>query len=97
MEAAIRAREVAGEVERRLATLATEQPRLGELPVRPLEGLDDLVRLELALQRFAKIHRSGQSRALVRRVRAVLGEARTRLREPSGGACMGASGRTTSI
>ncbi|MCZ7563682.1 MAG: hypothetical protein M5U08_07605 [Burkholderiales bacterium] len=85
-----REQEVAGEVERQLRMLVAEQPRLGELPVRPLQGLDDLVRLELALQRFARIHRSGQSRALVRRVKAILWDARARMREALGDIRVGA-------
>ena len=37
------------------------------------------MRLELALRQFAEIHRSGQSKALVRRVKSILSMARERL------------------
>ena len=72
--------EVALEVERRLASLLIGWSALSELPIAPLRGVGDLVRLELALQRFAAIHRSRRSKVLVSRVRRILGVARTRLR-----------------
>jgi len=46
------------DIERELVALLTRLPKLGELPIAPLRGVDDLVRLELARQRFAQIHRS---------------------------------------
>jgi hypothetical protein len=72
--------EVALDVERQLAALLASLPKLGELPIAPLRGVDDLVRLELALPRFAEIHRSKRSKVLVRAVRSILDSARTDLR-----------------
>ena len=72
--------EVALRVERQLASLLVDSPGLSELPLAPLRGVSDLVRLELALRRFAEIHRSRPSKVLVRRVRRILTVARTRLR-----------------
>ena len=68
------------EVERRLASLLIGSPGLSELPIAPLRGVSDLVRLELALRRFAEIHRSRRSKVLVGKVRRILGVARARLR-----------------
>jgi hypothetical protein len=73
--------EVALGVERQLEALVADLPSLSELPIWPLCGVDDLVRLELALLRFAKIHRSKRSKAQIRAVRAILEAARARLRE----------------
>ena len=70
----------ARDVERQLARMAARSPKLAELPISPLFGVDDLVRLELALDRFAQVHISGRSKKLVETVRAVLSVARTRLR-----------------
>ena len=56
--------EVALEVERRLASLLVGSPALSELPIAPLRGVSDLVRLELALRRFAEIHRFKRSQVL---------------------------------
>ena len=56
-------------------------PKLNELPIAPLRRVHDLVRLELALQRFAEIHRSKRSKVLIRAVRNLLEGARFRLRE----------------
>jgi hypothetical protein len=72
--------EVALEVERRLASLLVGSPVLSGLPIAPLRGVSDLVRLELALSRFAEIHRSRHSKVVVARVRRILGIARARLR-----------------
>jgi hypothetical protein len=74
--------EVARDIERELVALLTRLPKLGELPIAPLRGVDDLVRLELALQRFAQVHRSKRSKLLISAVRIVLEGARARLREP---------------
>jgi hypothetical protein len=74
-------REVAGEVERQLAVLLAGSPALSELPIAPLRGLADLVRLELAVRRFAEIHRSKRSKRLIRSLTTILGTARVRLRE----------------
>ena len=77
--------EVALDVERQLAELRYSLPKLGELPIWPLRDIDDLVRLELMLRRFAKIHRSRRSKALVREVRTILEAARARLRGAGSG------------
>lgn len=73
--------EVALDVERQLEALLVCLPSLSELPIWPLHGVDDLVRLELALRRFAEIHRSKRSKARIRAVRMILDAARARLRE----------------
>ena len=73
--------EVALEVEHQLEALVDSLPSLSELPIWPLRGVDDLVRLELALRRFAEIHRSKRSKARIRAVRTILEAARTRIRE----------------
>jgi hypothetical protein len=70
---------VARDVERELARLVTRAPRVAELPIAPLFDVSDLIRLELALERFAQAHRSGRSKRLVESVRNILGVARTRL------------------
>jgi len=77
--------QVASDVERQLAALRVNSPVLLELelPIAPLREVADLVRLELALRRFAEIHRSRRSRVLIRAIRAILGMARDRLREAS--------------
>jgi hypothetical protein len=72
--------EIALDIEKQLAALLAGSPSLAELPIAPLRDVDDLVRLELALPRFAAIHRSKRSAVLVRGVRALLGDARMRLR-----------------
>jgi hypothetical protein len=72
---------VALDVERQLKVLRESSPTLGELPITPLRGVDDLVRLEFALKRFSEIHRSKRSKELIRAVRKTLEAARTRLRE----------------
>jgi hypothetical protein len=73
--------ETAADVERQLAELIVSVPSLSELPIAPLRGIGDLVRLEIALQRFAEIHRSKRSKARIRAVRTILEAARARLRE----------------
>lgn len=72
---------IALDVERQLKALRASSPTLGELPIAPLRGVDDLVRLEIALRRFSKIHRSKRSKALIRAVRSTLDAARARLRK----------------
>jgi hypothetical protein len=72
-------RDVAGDVERQLSELRTTSPSLSELPITPLRGLPDLVRLELALRQFAEIHRSGRNKALIRTIKSILSVARERL------------------
>jgi hypothetical protein len=71
---------VARDVERQLARMAVGSPKLAELPITPMFGVDDLVRLELALDHFAQVHVSRRSKRLVETVRAILSVARTRLR-----------------
>lgn len=73
--------QVASDVERQLAALRVNPPALRELPIAPLRDVADLVRLELALRRFAEIHRSKRSRALIGAIKAILHIARGRLRE----------------
>ena len=73
--------EITLDLERRLAALSVSVPVLCELPIAPLRGVNDLVRLELALRRFAEIHRSTKSRLLLGTVRIMLEGARARLRE----------------
>jgi hypothetical protein len=72
---------VVSDVERQLVELRADSPVLSELPIAPLRGIADLVRLELALRRFAQIHRSKRSKALVRAIKATLLTARERLRD----------------
>lgn len=62
-------------------TLSLSAPTLCELPIAPLRGADDLVRLELALRRFAEIHRSTSSKLLLGSVRIMLERACFRIRE----------------
>jgi hypothetical protein len=71
--------QVATNVERQLGTLLLSAPTLSELPIAPLRDISDLIRLEIALKRFAEMHRSKQSKMLVGRVRRILGAARNRL------------------
>ena len=73
--------EIVRDLERQLAALSLSAPSLCELPFAPLHGVDDLVRLELALPRFAEIHRSKRSKLLIGAVRILLQGARARLRE----------------
>jgi hypothetical protein len=64
--------EIALDVERQLEAPLVSLPSLSELPISPLPGVDDLVRLELALRRFAEIHRCKRSKARIRAVRIIL-------------------------
>ena len=73
--------EVVRDLERQFAALSLRTPSLCELPFAPLRSVDDLVRLELALRRFAEIHRSKRSKLLIGAVRILLQGARARLRE----------------
>lgn len=71
--------QIATDVERQLGTLLLTAPTLSELPIAPLRDIGDLVRLEIALKRFAEIHRSKRSKMLVGSVRRILRAARNRL------------------
>ena len=71
---------VARDFERQLARLLVRSPKLAELPITPLFDVGDLVRLELALDRFAQAHTSARSKRLIETVRGILSVARTRLR-----------------
>lgn len=73
--------EVARDVELQLRALVARLPKLSKLPIAPLRGVDDLVRLELALRRFAEVHRSKRSKLLISAVRLLLDDARSRLRK----------------
>ena len=70
--------EVVRDLERQFAALSLSAPSLCELPFAPLRSVDDLVRLELALRRFAEIHRSKRSKLLIGAVRILLQGARAR-------------------
>ena len=70
---------VAKDVERQLARLLVRSPKLAELPITALFDVDDLVRLELSLDRFAQAHTSARSKRLIETVRGILSVARTRL------------------
>ena len=74
---------VARDVEHQLARLLIRSAKLAELPITPLFDVNDLIRLELALEQFAQVHRSGRSKRLVEAVRTILSVARTRLRVAS--------------
>ena len=74
---------VARDVEHQLARLVIRSAKLAELPITPLFDVNDLIRLELALEQFAQAHRSGRSKRLVEAVRTILSVARTRLRVAS--------------
>jgi hypothetical protein len=76
---------IARDVEKHLARLLIRSPKLAELPIAPLFGVNDLIRLELALERFAQVHNSERSRRLVEAVRTILSVARTRLRMANAG------------
>lgn len=83
-------RKAAAHVERQLERLRVVSPIVSELPIAPLHGLADLVRLELALRRFAEIHRSNQSKALIRAIATILRAARSRLRDDAPAPSFGA-------
>jgi hypothetical protein len=68
------------DAEKQLARLLVRSPKLSELPITPLFCANDLIRLELALERFAQVHTSARSRRLIEAVRTILSVARTRLR-----------------
>lgn len=87
--------EVALDVERQLSMLVMSLPKLAELPIAPLRGVDDLVRLELALPRFAEIHRSKRSKVLLRAVRTILESARANLRRTVPAASQGSEAYRT--
>lgn len=84
MDPAIETR-IARDVEKHLARLVVRSPKLSELPITPLVGANDLIRLELALERFAQVHTSERSKRLIEAVRTILSVARTRLRMANAG------------
>ena len=71
---------IARDVEKHLSRLLRIYPKLAKLPVAPLFSVRDLIRLEIALERFGQSHSSARSKRLVEAVRPVLSVARTRLR-----------------
>lgn len=76
---------IARDVEKHLSRLLASSPKLAELPITQLFGASDLIRLELALERFAQMHTSKRSTRLVEAVRTILAVARTRLRMANAG------------
>jgi hypothetical protein len=76
---------IARDVEKHLARLLVRSPKLSELPITPLFGANDLIRLELALKRFAQVHTSERSKRLIEAVGTILSVARTRLRMANAG------------
>jgi hypothetical protein len=72
---------IAREVQAQLDNMTLRWPVLKSLPIAPLQGADDLIRLEMAMHRAARaggeLH--GQSE-IVGAVRVVLGMARARLK-----------------
>ena len=71
---------IARDVEKHLSRLLSIYPKLARLPIAPLFSVRDLIRLEIALERFGQSHSSARSKRLVEAVRPILGVARTRLR-----------------
>lgn len=84
MDPAIEMR-IARDVEKHLARLLVRSPKLSALQITPLFGANDLIRLELALERFAQVHTSERSKRLVESVRTILSVARTRRRMANAG------------
>lgn len=76
---------IARDVEKHLSRLLTSSPKLAQLPIAPLFSVSDLIRLEIALERFAQLHSSARSKRLVEAVRTILSVARARLRMASAG------------
>jgi hypothetical protein len=76
---------IARDVEKCLSRLANSSPRLAKLPIAPLFSVRDLIRLEIALERFAQTHTSTKSKRLVEGVRTVLSVGRARLRIATAG------------
>jgi hypothetical protein len=76
---------IARDVEKCLSRLANSSPRLAKLPIAPLFSVRDLIRLEIALERFAQTHTSTRSKRLVEGVRTVLSVGRARLRIATAG------------
>jgi hypothetical protein len=72
---------IAREVQAQLENMTSRWPVLLSLPITPLRGADDLIRLEMAMQRAARpggdLHRQDE---IVGAVRVVLGMARARLK-----------------
>jgi hypothetical protein len=71
---------IARDVEKHLSRLLSIYPKLARLPIAPLFGVRDLIRLEIALERFGQSHSSARSKRLIEAVRLILSVARTRMR-----------------
>lgn len=93
MDPTVEAR-IARDVEKHLARLLIRSPKLAQLPITPLLGVNDLIRLELALEHFAQVHGSRRSKRLIEAVRTILTVARTRLRMASAGRRAGVASKT---
>jgi hypothetical protein len=74
---------IARDVQKNLSRLLGSYPKLARLPIAPLLSVRDLIRLEIALERFARSHRSARSKRLVEAARPILSVARTRMRMAS--------------
>jgi hypothetical protein len=73
-------RRIAREVEKNLSGLLSSYPKLARLPIAPLFCVRDLIRLEIALEHFARSRHSARSKRLVEAVTPILSVARTRMR-----------------
>jgi hypothetical protein len=71
---------IARDVEKHLSRLLSIYPKLARLPIAPLFSVRDLIRLEIALERFGQSHGSARSKRLIEAVRPILSVARTRMR-----------------
>ena len=76
---------IARDVEKHLSRLLVSSPKLARLPIAPLFSVRDLIRLEIALERYAHTHGSARSKRLVGAVRTILSVARARLRIATAG------------
>jgi len=76
---------IARDVEKHLSRLLVSSPKLARLPIAPLFSVRDLIRLEIALERYARTHGSTRSKRLVEAVRTILSVARARLRIATAG------------
>ena len=76
---------IARDVEKHLSRLLLSSPKLARLPIAPLFSVRDLIRLEIALERYARTHGSARSKRLLEAVRTILSVARARLRIATAG------------